>query len=387
MDYEVPPEINSGRMYAGLGSASLMESAAAWQALSAQLGSAGGAYQAVIEALTSTAWLGPSSMTMALSAAPYVVWMIATAEQCQAAAVAASSAAAAFEAARAGVVPPPMIAENRAQLATLVATNFMGFNTPAIMANEAHYGQMWSQDTATMYSFAGQASGITGTLIPFTPPLPNSDPIGLAAQTAALGQSGGQAAGQQPMNFASSAGGLPSGLDGETMLSMGPQLVSMVPQALQGLSSPLSQGLGGGGLGQFQSLLSPFMSFMNPGMFGAGGASTALTSAGGPGLSGLSGAASQVEAVAGRAGSLGGLSVPATWTAGGTAESASTARAVAPVAASGGGGMSAAAAPATTTGGSGMYGGTPMAAGMHGRGTDSDGTPRYGKPVKVVRRR
>ena len=29
MDYEVPPEINSGRMYAGLGSASLMDSAVA----------------------------------------------------------------------------------------------------------------------------------------------------------------------------------------------------------------------------------------------------------------------------------------------------------------------------------------------------------------------
>ncbi len=381
MDYEVPPEINSGRMYAGLGSASLMESAAAWQGLSAQLGSAAAAFGAVIEALTGTAWLGPSSVTMALAAAPYVVWMIATAEQCQAAA-----GAAAFEAARAGVVPPPVIAENRAQLAALVATNFMGFNTPAIMANEAHYGQMWSQDTATMYGFAGQAAGITGTLIPFTPPLPNSNPIGLAAQAAALGQSGGQAAGQQPMNFASSAGGLPAGLDGETMLSMGPQLVSMVPQALQGLSSPLSQGLGGGGLGQFQSLLSPFMSFMNPGMFGAGGASSAM-SAGGPGLTGLSGAASEVEAVAGRAGSMGGLSVPATWTAGATAESASTARAVAPVAASSGGGVSAAAAPAATAGGSGVYGGTPMAAGMHGRGTDSDGTPRYGKPLRVVHRR
>ena len=268
-DYEVPPEVNSGRMYAGLGSASLLDSAAAWQALSVQLGSAGAAFQAVIEALTSTAWLGPSSMTMALAAAPYVVWMIATAEQCQAAAVGAGAAAAAFEAARAGVVPPPVIAENRAQLAALLSTNFMGFNTPAIMANEAHYGQMWAQDTATMYSFAGQASGITGTLIPFTSPAANSDPIGLAAQAAALGQSGGTAAGQQPMNFASSAG-LPAGFDSQTMLSMGPQLVSSIPQALQGLSSPLSGGLGSSGLGQFQSLLSPFMSFMNPGMFGSG---------------------------------------------------------------------------------------------------------------------
>ena len=35
------------------------------------------------------------------------------------------------------------------------------------MANEAHYAQMWSQDTSTMYGFAGQASGITGTLVPF----------------------------------------------------------------------------------------------------------------------------------------------------------------------------------------------------------------------------
>lgn len=384
MVYEGPPEINSGIMYGGLGSSSLLASASAWQALSVQLGSAGAAFQAVIEALTSTAWAGPSSMTMALSAAPYVVWMIATAEQCQAAALAAAGAADAFEAARAGVVPPPVIAQNRAQLVALLHTNFMGFNTPAIMANETHYGQMWAQDTSTMYSFAGQAAGITGSLIPFMPPLPNSDPIGLAAQTAALGQSGGQAAGQQPANFLSSAGGLPSGLDGETMLSMGPQLVSSIPQALQGLASPLSSG---GGLGQFQSLLSPFMSFMNPGMFG-GGTSAALTGAGGPGLAGLGGAAAEVEAVAGGSGSLGGLSVPATWAAGGgSAESASAARAVAPVAASGGGGLSAAAASATTTGGSGMYGGSPMAAGMHGRGNDSDGTPRYGKPVKVVRRR
>ena len=389
-DYEVPPEINSGRMYAGPGSSSLMASAAAWQALAAQLGSAGAAYSAVIEALSSTAWLGPSSMSMALAAAPYVVWMIATAMQCEQAAMAAGQAAAAFEAARAGVEPPPVIAENRAELATLVATNFMGFNTPAIMANEAHYGEMWSQDTATMYTFAADAAGVTGSLVPFTPPLPNSDPIGLAAQAAALGQSGGMAGGQQPMNLAST--GLPAGLDGETMLSMGPQLVSSIPSALQGLSSPLSSGLGSpaSGLGQFQSLLSPFMSVLgNPGMLGMGtGGVSAATSASGPGLAGLGGAASagaEVEAVAGRAGSLGGLSVPATWTAGAAEATPSTARAVTPVAASGGA-TSPAAAPASAPG-TGMYGGAPMAAGLSGRGGDSEGAPRYGTPVKVLRRR
>jgi PPE-repeat protein len=379
MDYGVlPPEINSGRMYTGLGSSSLMASAAAWQALSAQLGSAGAAFNACIEALTAGSWLGPSSMTMALSAAPYVVWMIATAEQAQGAALAAEAAAAAFEGARAGVVPPPMIAENRAELATLVSSNFMGVNTPAIGRNVAHYGQMWAQDGSVMYDFAGHAAGITGSLVPFTPPLPNSDPIGLAAQTAAFGDSAGQVAGQDATTLAGSASTLPEGMDGSTMLSMGPELIQTIPSTLQGLASPLSSG---GGLNQFTSLLSPLMSAMG-GQGGLGGASS-ISSLGGPGLGGLTSAAAEVEATAGRAGSLGGLSVPATWTAGTSSESASTARAVTPVGASGG--SAASAAPATSSGG--MYGGSPMGAGMHGRGEGSDGAPRYGKPVKVVQRR
>lgn len=386
VDYGGPPEYNSGRMYAGVGSGPLMASAAAWQSLAAELGSAGGAFQAVIEALTSTAWLGPSSISMALAAAPYAVWMMATAGQCEAAAAAASAAAGAFEAARAGVVPPPVIAENRAQLATLVATNFMGFNTPAIAANEAHYDQMWAQDSTVLYGFAADAAGVTGTLVPFTPPLPNSDPVGLAAQSAALGQSAGNAAGQQSTNLLSNAG-LPAGLDGQTMLSMGPQLVSTIPQVLQGFASPLSSGLSpASGLGQFQSLLSPFMSVLsNPGMLG--GATGAASGVGGPGLAGLGGASSvgaQVEAMAGRAGSLGGLSVPATWTAG-TAESVGSARAVTPVAAPGGAAAASSAVPASAPAG-GMYGGAPMAAGMGARGGDSAGGPRYGSPIKVLRR-
>ena len=45
-------------------------------------------------------------------------------------------------------VPPAVVAANRAQLATLVATNVFGQNTPAIAATEAQYAEMWAQDAA-----------------------------------------------------------------------------------------------------------------------------------------------------------------------------------------------------------------------------------------------
>lgn len=395
-DYEVPPEINSGRMYAGPGSSSLVASAAAWQALSAELGSAGAAFGAVVSALAAGSWLGPSSISMAAAAAPYVVWMIATATQCEEAAVAASEAATAFEGARAGVVPPPVIEANRNTLMALIATNFIGQNTPAIAATEAAYDEMWAQDTGVMYGMAGDFAGVTGSLVPFMPPLPNTNPAGLAAQAASVGQSAGQAAGQQSVKFTdatSQVAGLPAGVDAQTMLTMGPQLITMIPQTLQGFSSPLSSGLSpASGLGQFQSLLSPFLGVLNnPGLMGMGMGSGGAGVAGGltgPGLSGLGGAASAggsgVEALAGRAASLGGLSVPATWTAG-AAESAAATAAAAPVTAPAGAAASSSAVPASAAGAGGMYGGAPLAAGMGGRG--GAGGPRYGTPVRVVPRR
>lgn len=54
-----------------------------------------------------------------------------------------------------------MVAANRALLAALVATNFLGINTPAIMATEAHYMEMWAQDAMAMYAYAA-ASGSPG---------------------------------------------------------------------------------------------------------------------------------------------------------------------------------------------------------------------------------
>ena len=269
----LPPEINSGRMYAGPGSGSLAASAAAWQALAAQLGSTAAAFQAVVGGLAGSAWQGPSSASMAAAAAPYVAWMTATAGQAEQAAVSTAQAAAAFETARAGVIPPPVIEANRTLLEALIATNFLGVNTPAIAATEAAYQEFWAQDASVMYAYSADAAALTSSLVPFTPPPPMTDPAGLAGQAAAVAQASGQAVGQASQNAAmvSEQTALPAGMDAQSMLTMGPQLMSIVPQLLQGLAQPAMQGLSAPmqGLGQFQSLLSPFMSMAaNPSLMG-----------------------------------------------------------------------------------------------------------------------
>lgn len=82
---------------------------------------------------------------MAAAAAPYVLWIVTTAGQAEETGAQAKAAVAAYEAAFAMTVPPPVIAANRALLMALIATNFFGQNTPAIMATEAQYMDMWAR--------------------------------------------------------------------------------------------------------------------------------------------------------------------------------------------------------------------------------------------------
>lgn len=218
MDFgALPPEINSGRMYAGPGPGSMLAAAAAWDGLAAELHSAATSYHTVVSELTNGPWLGPASASMAAAAATNVAWMTTTATQAEQTGAQAKAAAAAFEAAFAMTVPPPVVAANRSLLATLVATNFLGQNTPAIMATEADYMEMWAQDATAMYGYAGASAAAT-TMTPFTPPTQTTNPSGLFGQTAAVAQATGTPA-----------------ASAQTTLS---QLTSAVPAALQQLASP-----------------------------------------------------------------------------------------------------------------------------------------------------
>ncbi|GFG74789.1 PPE family protein [Mycobacterium botniense] len=180
----LPPEVNSARIYAGPGSAPMLAAASAWDGLAADLESAATAYQAVIGHLTSEEWLGPASSSMATAANPYTEWLSRTAMQAQQIANQARSAAAAYETAFAEHVPPAVIAANRAQLASLIATNVLGQNAAAIAATEAQYGEMWAQDAAAMYRYAGSSATAAQPAL-FTPPPQTTNPAGQGSQAAA----------------------------------------------------------------------------------------------------------------------------------------------------------------------------------------------------------
>ncbi|GFG76511.1 PPE family protein [Mycobacterium botniense] len=218
MDYAtLPPEINSARIYTGAGSGPLLAAAAAWDGLAAELRSTAASYSSVVSGLTA-AWRGPSSVSMAAAATPYVAWLITTAAQAEQTASQARAAAAAYQTAFAATVPPPVIAANRAELASLIATNIFGQNTAAIAANEARYAGMWAQDSAAMYTYAAQ-SAAAATLSPFDPPAP------MTSQAAAAGQAGAVA----------HATALSAGTNTPSLLS---QLTTATPGALQSLAGP-----------------------------------------------------------------------------------------------------------------------------------------------------
>ncbi|WP_085669243.1 PPE family protein [Mycobacterium szulgai] len=183
----LPPEINSGRMYMGAGPESMVTAAAAWAGLAAELKSRAASFSAVVDELTGGPWFGPSSMSMAAAAVPYVSWMNTTAAQAEQTAGQLGAAVAAYEAAFAATVSPAEIEVNRALLASLVSTNLVGQNTPAIASTEAQYAQMWAQDAVAMYAYAGASSAAT-TLQAFTSPPQTTDPAGPATQAAAVSQ-------------------------------------------------------------------------------------------------------------------------------------------------------------------------------------------------------
>lgn len=181
----LPPEINSGLIYAGPGAGSLLAAASAWSGLAADLQEAASGHRSVITALTSGPWLGPAAASLTASVSPFLTWLDNSAEQAAQAASQATAAVTAYERAFAASVPPPLIAANRALLQELVASNLLGQNSSAISTLEAQYAEFWAQDSGAMYTYAGSAAAAT-KLSELPAPAEVADPMGLADQAIAV---------------------------------------------------------------------------------------------------------------------------------------------------------------------------------------------------------
>ncbi|WP_407688007.1 PPE family protein [Mycobacterium sp. HUMS_1102779] len=395
---QLPPEINSALMYSGPGSGPMLAAAAAWQGLATELHTTAFSYGSLITGLVDGPWQGPAATSMAAAAAPQVAWLAGTGEQAEQVAGQAVAAVAAYEAAFAATVPPPAIVANRALLTALLATNFLGQNTAAIAATEALYAEMWAQDAAAMYGYAG-ASAAASRLTPFTVPASAVDPAGLAGQAAAVAQAlngvvDTQAMAQIPRALSALAGitneppwlsnpAAALGLTGHLWNENGDGIVfgGMVGDVVQGVTGSAEVDAG--------ILMDTFNKWVSPARLAVTqfkdyiGLAHDLPKFAQDGLKAVAGAATQVPAAlpsaglggiagaVGKAASVGGLSVPTSW--------AGAAPAATPVTlALNGFGAGAGAGPATQA-----VGGLPLMGGGAGRGLSPHFlAPRYGfKPT------
>jgi PPE-repeat protein len=386
-----PPEINSALIYSGAGAGPLTAASSAFSNLSGELSSNAASYQAVIDQLAGSEWQGPSSQAMAASAQPYIAWLDTTSAQLQQAATQAIASAAAYETAFAASIPPPVIAANRAALAALVATNFLGINTPAIAANEALYGEFWAQDAAAMYGYAG-ASAAAATLSPLTPPAQNTNPAGQGQQASAVSSAAGSNATSSTLN--NTLGNLQNAASAAANPAAAPaaDTVNGVLSALNGLFGQPIVANGIYNIGVTLAWNTAMMTATLPllGHFLAGapfGVTISDTAPLGAGLgfgttlagasSGAGGLGGATLAGMGSASSVGGMSVPAGWSA--AAPGAATEATL-----TGSGWTAAADEAAVGTSGSGMNGIMPGMASAGGKGGMGMAGPRYGVKPKVM---
>jgi PPE-repeat protein len=346
----LPPEVNSGRMYSGPGPAPLLAASEAWDGLAAELGFAASGYGSAVAELTSNSWVGPTSTAMISAITPYIDWLTSTGAQAEETANHARAAVAAYEAAFAMTVPPPVIAANRALLAALIATNFFGQNTPAIMMTEALYAEMWAQDAAAMYGYLG-ASQVASQVTPFVQPPQTTNPDGTSNQADAVAKAAATPASQAATVAQNAASSAPTSTAQTAATTTAATNAAADPNTFIGWLEQLYQntaatfpsggwglGLTGGSSGNLNTMRQVLQAYFAVGLgnFGYGIGQQLITPAqatalenglgfatpGAPfippigGTAGVSGApftASSVTAQMGEASTLGRLSVPAGW--------------------------------------------------------------------------
>jgi PPE-repeat protein len=390
----LPPDVTSALIYSGPGSTSYTTAASAWNAIAAELQSYALGINNVVTELSSEEWQGSSSTALASAVSPFTQWAQKTAIQAEQNGTSASAAAAAYEQVFASVVPPPVIALNRAQLLKATSTNIFGQNNNVISQLEQQYGHYWAQNTSALNTYQTQSTNATKQLVATTdaPKIAADDAQG--TQGAASGQSIGSGTASQTVNqVTNNANTLTTNATNATATTpVGTELwylltgQSILPSNLSAIANGLSPFAGLAynteGLPYFSVGMGNSGVQIAKSTGAIGGAVAGAAAAAPKGLSGLggmlgggAGGAPSVAAGLGNAASIGKLAVPAAWS--GALPGVVHPTSAIPVSAI-------SAAPEAAGGPGNLLGGMPLA-GM-GTGGASGAGPRYGfRPTVMAR--
>ena len=274
-----PPQVNYYQLVTGDEAATAAAAAAAHQATAAMLTAEIATMTTSTTSTAAVGWQGAGGAAMTMTAQAFAGILGMAVAWFEEAVVQATAIVDAYHLAKTTMVPGPVSDQNLVDTEALVATNFIGQNSPAIAALVAEYERQWIQNATIMSSYQGvvtAALGVLATPPPFAPMAPNP-----AAALAALGNAGAQAgvqgalqASSQSMQQASTAAvpaaeavsapadamsamGGPMGMMGQLssvtgMMGQAPQMLGQAPQMLgqfmqmpMGMLGPLSSSMGG----------------------------------------------------------------------------------------------------------------------------------------------
>jgi PPE-repeat protein len=172
---------------------------------------------------------------------------------------------------------------------------------PAIAATEAGYGEMWPQDSAAMYVYAG-ASASASNVTPFSPP---------PTTTNAAGRSGHETSPRGPQPVSAIVGALRQlASPSSPSLSTTRETLDSISGHARTASSAVNSILSGVGLGKPVNVFGTTVPTGMPGLAPAVGTSISQGSS----VPGTGGGAAMSAGV-GKAASIGALSVPRGWAA------------------------------------------------------------------------
>jgi len=262
-------------------------------------------------------WPSPTGAVAVAANLPHVAWLASSAAMLSEHAAKIAATGTAFETLKAATPTPAEVELNQATHMLLEATNFLGINTPAIIANRAQYfGDYWVRAASNKYSYAAASASGVQSIEPLPPPVPTSIPMGGGGiDPGSSSQTGGgdpTSAMQAPMQMMTGLVGQIGQVGGQLgQLASGGGALQGLTQLPQQAMSPLmslSSGMGafgqpgagaldgagaGSWIGAAPSVGGPVSASLSAGAAGIGGGVGGGLSGGG-GIGGFGGGAASV---------------------------------------------------------------------------------------------